>query len=89
MEPLLSQNVINMLLVAVSTLFGWVFKVLYDKLRELQNADIVLAEKVQNIEVLVVGQYVKRTEMEKMYEALFAKLDRIENKLDGKADRVR
>ncbi len=80
---------INIGLMFVSTVFGWVFKFLYDKLRELQEKDIALAEKVSAIELLVAGTYIKRTEMEKMYDAMFAKLDRIENKLDGKVDKLR
>lgn len=88
-EPFISQNFINIGLMFISTVFGWVFKFLYDKLRELQTADLQLAEKVQSIELLVAGTYIKRTEMEKMYDALFSKLDRIENKLDGKADKQR
>ena len=42
---------------------------------------------MQKIEVLVVGDYVKRTEMDSLGAAIFAKLDRIENKLDKKADK--
>ena len=45
------------------------------------------ADKVQHIEVLVAGTYVKRDDMEKLGGALFAKLDKIEAKLDGKADK--
>jgi hypothetical protein len=37
--------------------------------------------------VLVAGQYVHRDEFHSLSKALFAKLDKIEDKLDGKADR--
>lgn len=46
-----------------------------------------LTEKVQAIEVLVAGTYVKRDDMDKLASAIFTKLDRIENKLDNKADK--
>ena len=81
------QLIYNAVLGVATFLCGWTLKTLYDRLHELAIADIDLATKVQAIEVLVAGQYVKRTEMEKMYEALFAKLDRIESKLDGKMDK--
>jgi hypothetical protein len=42
---------------------------------------------VQSIEVLVAGSYVKRDDMDKLTAALFAKLDKIELKIDGKADK--
>jgi len=69
-------------------MLGWALKFIYDKLHDLQLIDVSLADKVQKIEVLVAGEYIKRSEMDKMYIALFSKLDRIENKLDGKVDKT-
>jgi len=54
----------------------------------LRSQDSKLAEKVGNIEVLVAGQYVKRDDMDKSMTALFMKLDRIEDKIDKKADKL-
>lgn len=59
-------------------------KVMHEALKDLQLEDKQLAEKVSKIEVLVAGDYVKKEELSKMTDALFAKLDRIEDKLDGK-----
>lgn len=42
---------------------------------------------MSEIEVLVAGAYVKKDEFGASVAALFAKLDRIEDKLDGKADK--
>ena len=81
------QLIFNAVLGVATFLLGMTLKTLYDRLHELSVADLDLVTKVQAIEVLVAGHYVKRTEMEKMYEALFAKLDRIESKLDGKMDK--
>ena len=66
---------------------GWWMKVLHETERDLQEADKRLAEKVSGIEVLVAGNYVKRDDFDKSVEAIFRKLDRIEDKLDGKADK--
>ena len=71
----------------VAFLGGWVMKNLSDSLSALQKADNELTNKVQAIEVLVAGTYVKRDELDKLGQAIFAKLDRIEGKLDGKADK--
>ena len=67
---------------------GWWMKVLHDSVRDLQEADKKLAEKVSGIEVLVAGNYVKRDELEKTLSAIFAKLEKISDKLDGKADKT-
>lgn len=66
---------------------GWWMKVLHESVRDLQEADKRLAEKVSGIEVLVAGNYVKRDDFDKSVQAIFHKLDRIEDKLDGKADK--
>jgi len=82
-----SQTIINTLTGLVAFLGGVWVKGISDSMKEMKATDAVLAEKVQNIEVLVAGEYVKREELEKLGDALFKKLDRIEGKLDGKADK--
>jgi hypothetical protein len=77
----------NILLGVASALGGWWLKVIWEALKDLQVADTQLATKVGQIEVLVAGQYVKREEMERLTNAIFTKLDRIEGKLDSKVDK--
>lgn len=60
---------------------------MWDSLRDLRDADKELAEKVSKIEVLVAGEYVKHDDLDRLSDAIFKKLDRIEFKLDSKADR--
>ena len=62
-------------------------KNLQDSMKSLRDSDEKLAAKVQAIEVLVAGTYIKRDDFDKTIIALFAKLDKIETKLDGKANR--
>lgn len=81
------QIFINWGFATSGALAGWVLKFLYDGLHALQKADTELVAKVQAIELLVAGQYVKRTELEALSDALFSKLDRIEAKIDRKVDR--
>ncbi len=83
-----SQDLINLALGAISFLGGWVVKNLQDSMKSLQDTDERLANKVQQIEVLVAGQYIKREDFDKTVAALFAKLDKIEAKLDAKVDRL-
>lgn len=68
-------------------LFGWVLKNLHEAMRDLQSADKQLTEKVASIEVLVAGGYVKRDEFDRAVNAIFVKLDRIDEKISHKADR--
>lgn len=82
-----TQTAINIAVGIAGIFGGWILKFLHTGLRDLQKADIELTDKVQKIEVLVAGQYVKRDDVDKLATALFTKLDRIEAKLDGKADK--
>ncbi len=82
------QTLINVLFAMVGALGGWVLNNLKSSIDDLRKADSLLADKVQHIEVLVAGTYVKRDDMEKLGQALFSKLDKIEAKLDGKVDKI-
>lgn len=81
------QFALNIAFGLAGTLAGYVLKTLREDMRDLQAGGADLADKVQAIEVLVAGQYVKRDDMERLSSALFTKLDRIELKLDGKVDK--
>jgi len=82
-----AQTAFNILLGLVAFLGGWVLNSLRESIKSLQKSDSELADKVQKIEVLVAGQYVKRDDMEKMSSAIFIKLDKIYDLLDKKADK--
>lgn len=75
-----AQTIFNVLLGLVAFLGGYVINSIKASIDGLQT-------KVQAIEVLVAGSYVKRDDLDKLTAALFTKLDKIESKLDGKADR--
>lgn len=81
------QTGFNIVLGAFGTLVGWVLNTLYNSMKDLTKADQVLADKVQTIEVLVAGHYLPRQEFDGKMDALFKKLDKIEDKLDAKLDK--
>lgn len=81
------QVAFNVAVGLIAFLGGWVLNSLRDSIKSLNSSDTELANKVQAIELLVAGSYVKRDDLDKMTTALFAKLDKIESKLDGKADK--
>ena len=81
------QQFFNIAFAIIGALGGWWMRVMWQSLKELQQQDSKLADKVGNIEVLVAGQYVKRDDMNRDMAIIFAKLDRIEDKMNKKADK--
>ena len=77
----------NILVTLVAFLGGWVLNSLKSSIEALQKADKSLTEKVQSVEVLVAGQYVRRDDFDKIFSEIFRRLDKIYDKLDDKADK--
>lgn len=72
----------------VAGLFGsFILKSQWDAIKEGQKERADLARQIASVEVLVAGDYVKRADVDRLGDAIFAKLDNIENKLDRKADK--
>lgn len=62
-------------------------KAMWEAINDLKHADQDLSKQVGDLKVLVAGGYVRTEQFDSMSKAIFAKLDRIEDKLDGKADK--
>lgn len=82
-----SQTIFDLVLGALMLAGGWIMRVMWESLKELRTQDQELAEKVSQIEILVAGEYVKRSEFERSIQRIFDKLDIIDAKLSNKADR--
>ena len=82
------QIIFDILIGIVGVFFGWFLSILRDSMKSLQDADTQLTNKVQAIEILVAGEYVKRSDFERKIDAIFVVLDRIENKLARKVDKA-
>lgn len=83
----MDQTLVNWLLAGFGGLLGFMLNAVWQSAKDLQKADRELATKVAEIEVLVAGGYVKKDEFSDLSKALFAKLDKIEDKIDRKADK--
>jgi CHASE3 domain sensor protein len=81
------QHVLDWVFAAAGAVGGWILNSLWGAVKDLQNADKQLAEKVNQIEVLVAGEYATREDFKSLSNAIFTKLDRIEDKLDAKVDK--
>jgi len=82
-----SQTIINTAIALVGFLGGWILKVIWEAVKELQVADKILVDKVNTIEILIAGNYMSKQDFDKIAAAIFAKLDKIEDKLDRKVDK--
>lgn len=84
----MDQSFLNWVFGIVNIAIGAFMKVMWDSYTDLKKTDKELAEKVSNIEVLVAGQYVKREDFQNVTNQIFAKLDKILDKLEQKQDKL-
>jgi len=82
-----SQTIINAAIALVGFLGGWILKVVWESVKDLQIADKILVDKVNTIEILIAGNYMSKLDFDKIATAIFQKLDKIEDKLDRKVDK--
>jgi hypothetical protein len=83
----MDQTIFNIAISVSGFLGGWWLKVLWDAVKDLQIADKILVDKVNTIEILIAGNYMSKLDFDKIASAIFAKLDKIEDKLDRKVDK--
>lgn len=83
----MEQSFLNWTFGIINIVFGFLLKAIWDSYKDLKKADSALADKVNKIEVLVAGEYVKRDDFDRVANAIFLKLDKISDKLDSKADK--
>lgn len=72
-------------IIAFFIVFG--INAIKQSIRDLIATDKHLTDEVAKVKILVAGEYVQRDELTGVTNALFVKLDRIEDKLDKKADK--
>jgi hypothetical protein len=84
---MIEQQLFNILVTVCGILGGWFLKVLDANLKEAREQNKSLSEKLASMEVLVAGQYVRKDDLDRHIDAIFKKLDRIEAKIDLKADK--
>lgn len=82
-----TQTLINILFAVAGAMGGWILNNLKTSIEALQKADTTLADKVQHIEVLVAGTYVKRDDLDKVTSVVHQRFDKIEEKLDKIAEK--
>lgn len=83
----MDQTFINWILAGFWAVAGFLLHAVWQEVKNLQASDKIITDRVAAIEILVAGDYVRREEMQAMVDALFRKLDKIEDKLDRKVDK--
>lgn len=81
-----TQTLINVTFAICGSLAGFILKGIWDSLKELQRADKELVKKVQNIEVLIAGDYIKKDEFDRIVSRVFERIDSMTDRLIDKMD---
>lgn len=81
------QIMFNAAMTLLAVVVGWVLRTVWTSITNLQDEQKTQFQQMSAIRELVAGSYATREETDKLSEALFRKLDRIESKLDSKADK--
>ena len=76
-----NQLIFDAVISCVLFLAGWVLSSIKDSINSLESSGKELANKVQNIEVLIVGDYVRKDDLEKLITKIITKLEEIDAKL--------
>ena len=83
-----TQSVINAAFTVLGLLLGAILKAVWDAVKDLQAADKALTSEVGELQVLVAGKYVTWDGLKDVMEPIKGQLNRIESKLDLKADKA-
>ena len=67
--------------------FGYMLKVMWDSVKDLQRDDERLLAKINDLQVAIATDYAKREELRGEFKSFRDTLDRIEQKIDQKADK--
>jgi hypothetical protein len=81
------QVLFNIALGVAAMVIGWYMKGISDSIKELRVKDDSLVDAVSRLAISIPENYVHKHDFKDLSEALFKKLDRIEDKLDNKADK--
>lgn len=83
-----TEQIVDILLSITAFVLGWMLKVVWGAVQDLQAEDKEIIDRLGRVELFVAQNYVTKDDMGKQISLLMAKLDRIENKLDTKADKA-
>lgn len=81
------QMALNIAMMIVAALGGWVMHMLFGRLDKLEEADKEQMAAIANLREELPKRYAPKDDVERMGDRLFEALRRIEDKIDRKADK--
>lgn len=79
----MEQTLFNIVVSIVGFLGAGLITLIWQEIRSLQRAERALADKLVSIEILVAGDYIRRTELKELIDDIHRRLDRFEEHLDS------
>lgn len=83
----MDQTIINIAIAAIGALIMFLLNAVWNAIKDLQKADEKISEQVNKVEVLIVGNYVKREEFTRQFDEMFKLLRSIENSINERFDK--
>lgn len=83
----IDKDIIDLVQAVLLGVGGWVLNSLRDSQKRRDDFEQEISDRVQAMQLLIAGDYVKKDEFRALSDAIFRKLDKIEDKIDGKADK--
>jgi hypothetical protein len=75
------QTAFDAVIALIGFMGGWILNSLKDSIDSLRVSENSLRKEIQEMQVLIVGDYVKRSDMERIVTSIVSKLDSIDEKL--------
>ena len=72
------QEYFNLLLGLVAFLASWWLKVIWESIKELRESHHARSQQLQKMELLIVGEYAKKVDIQSALERLVEKVDHID-----------
>ena len=73
------QEVFNIAVALIGFLAAWVLRVLWESIKELQRNNKEVSDQLRDNELLVLGQYTKKEELDRVADAILTKISKLEN----------
>lgn len=78
---MVEQSIFNLAIAGFGAIGGFFMKWLFSELRDLKNKAKETDNKLAQVELLVTGKYITRDEALAVFDKMFEKLDRIDERL--------
>lgn len=69
------------------SLIGWVFKMVFSSIKDVEKSNSALADKLQRHKLHAAETFATKVDVDRGFDRVMDKLDSIDDKLDNKADK--